>query len=98
MLEVGLKMAYFAVLLPMLDEEKSAASRAEHLAFLEAQEQAGRIVARGRFMDGWGGLVIYKCESLDEVTALVEQDPYIVRQARKYEIHPWEMTSVHLQL
>ncbi|ASS68314.1 MULTISPECIES: YciI family protein [unclassified Paenibacillus] len=91
-------MAFFAVMLPMLDEEKSARLRTEHLAYLEKLEQEGRIAARGRFTDGWGGLVIYTGESLQQVSALVEQDPYVLHQARNYEIHPWEMTSLFLKV
>ncbi|MFA1821937.1 YciI family protein [Virgibacillus oceani] len=85
-------MKYFAVLLPMLDEEKSKRWRADHLAYLNQKAEEGKIFAKGRFTDGAGGLVIYKGEQLEEVEQLVKEDPYIIREARKYEIHEWEMT------
>ena len=84
-------MKYFAVFLPMLDEEKSKIYRPQHLAYLEEKSKEGKIFARGRFADGWGGMVIYQCESLEEARELAENDPYVIYKARNYEIHEWEM-------
>lgn len=82
---------HFAVFLPMLDAEKSVKYRAEHLQFLADNRAAGRLHANGRFVDGAGGLVIYRGSSLEEVENLVKQDPYIKLGARGYEIHEWEI-------
>lgn len=87
-------MKYFAVLLAMLDEEKSLSYRAAHLAYLDEQRVKGRIFASGRFADGWGGMVIYQAETLEEVQTWAEHDPYVIEQARRYEIHEWEMTHL----
>jgi uncharacterized protein len=84
-------MKYFAVFLPMLNVELSQTYRPDHLEFLEQKTKEGKIFARGRMIDGWGGLVIYKADSLAEVQAMVDQDPYVVHKARSYEIHEWEM-------
>jgi uncharacterized protein YciI len=84
-------MKYFAVFLPMLDAEKSQTYRADHLEYLERKSREGKILARGRFTDGWGGMVIYRADSQAEVQAMVEEDPYVVHKARSYEIHEWEM-------
>lgn len=86
-------MKYFAVFLPMLDEQKSKDYRDEHLQFLEGLREKDVIVMNGRFTDGAGGLVIYKGEGQDEIKKLVEQDPYIVNGARYFELHEWEMVS-----
>lgn len=86
-------MKTFAVFLPMLDVQKSQEFRAQHLEFLEKNRNAGKIFANGRFLDGAGGLVIYMAESLEEVTDLVNQDPYVINQARGYEIHEWEIVT-----
>ncbi|WP_338113060.1 YciI family protein [Paenibacillus artemisiicola] len=75
----------------MLDPEKSVAYRAEHLQFLADNRAAGRLHANGRFVDGAGGLVIYRGSSLEEVEDLVKQDPYVKLGARGYEIHEWEI-------
>lgn len=85
-------MKYFAVLLPMLDEEKSKKWRPYHLDYLNKKAEEGKVFAKGRFTDGTGGLVIYKEENFAAAEELVKQDPYIIHQARTYEIHEWEMT------
>lgn len=86
-------MKHFAVFLPMKDEEKSKQHRAEHLDYLANRAQEGNIFAKGRFVDGAGGLIIYIAKTFSEVKQMVEQDPYVVTGARGFEIHEWEMTS-----
>jgi uncharacterized protein len=86
-------MKYFAVFLPMKDEEKSKKFRAEHLTYLQEKVEAGNVFAKGRFVDGAGGLVIYMAESLETAEEMVKKDPYVVTGARSYEIHEWEMTQ-----
>ncbi|WP_010094348.1 YciI family protein [Ornithinibacillus scapharcae] len=86
-------MKYFAVFLPMKDEEKSKQHRPEHLAFLQGKLEEGYIFAKGPFVDGAGGLVIYQANSLEEAEAIVKQDPYVIIGARGYEIHEWQMTQ-----
>jgi len=82
---------YFAAFLPMLDEKKSQALRPHHLDHLASAFQQGRIFAYGRFVDGSGGLIIYKANSLEEATKLAQGDPYVANGARGLEIHEWEM-------
>lgn len=86
-------MKYFAVFLPMKDEQKSKDFRPQHLEFLEQGRNEGTILMNGRFVDGAGGLVIYRGDSLQSVEELVNTDPYILNGARNYEIHEWEMES-----
>lgn len=82
---------HYAVFLPMLDPDKSIEFRAQHLQFLSDRRQEGKLHANGRFVDGAGGLVIYRASSYEEVEDLVKQDPYIVHGARTYEIHEWDI-------
>lgn len=86
-------MKYFAVFLPMLNQEKSQQYRTQHLDYLDQKRQEGKIFANGRFADGAGGLVIYQASSLIEVEEIVRQDPYVLEGARGFEIHEWEMVS-----
>jgi hypothetical protein len=85
-------MKYFAVLLPMLDEEKSKKWRPDHLDYLNQKTEEGKIFAKRRFTDGAGGLVIYKRGNLADVEEMVKKDPYVYQGARTYELHEWEMT------
>ncbi|UUZ97208.1 YciI family protein [Paenibacillus sp. P25] len=77
----------------MLDAEKSQQYRTDHLEYLALRESEGRIFARGRFVDGAGGLVIYRAESEADVLEWVKQDPYVARGARGYQIHEWDMVT-----
>jgi len=86
-------MKYFAAFLPMRDPGKSAALRPQHLSFLADNEKEGRIFARGRFVDGTGGLVIYQSESLEAAMEVAMSDPYVTARARGLELHEWEMTT-----
>ncbi len=86
-------MKYFAVFLPMKDEEKSKQYRPEHLAYLQGKLDEGYIFAKGPFVDGTGGLVIYKANTIEEAEEIVKQDPYVINGARGYKIHEWQMSQ-----
>ncbi|GIN21667.1 MAG TPA: hypothetical protein DEO65_08140 [Bacillus bacterium] len=86
-------MNYYAVFLPMKDEEKSQQHRPAHLEFLARMKKEKKVAMFGRFTDGAGGLVIYQGENLEQVESWVKQDPYVVNDARTYEIHEWDMVS-----
>ncbi|BAC14563.1 YciI family protein [Oceanobacillus iheyensis] len=86
-------MKYFMVLLPMLDEEKSKQYRQDHLDYIAKKDEEGHVFAKGRFVDGFGGMVIYIAEDLAHAESIAKEDPYVVKEARTYEIHEWEMTT-----
>jgi len=86
-------MNYYAVLLSMLDEEKSKTYRPEHLAYLEELEKTRNVFAKGRFTDGAGGLIIYIARNLQEAKEFAKNDPYVKYGAREYEIHEYAMTT-----
>lgn len=87
-------MKYFAVISSMLDMDKNKQYREEHLDYLKLLGKKGKVFAKGRFTDAAGGLVIYKGESVEEVKSLVDNDPFIIKGARSYQIHEWEMTLI----
>ncbi|WP_227938097.1 YciI family protein [Alkalihalobacillus deserti] len=82
-------MAFFAAMLYMKDEELNATYRPDHLAFLEGLDKEGKIFARGPFLDGTGGMVIYQSDSYEEALKLAEKDPYIVHGVRSLKLHEW---------
>jgi uncharacterized protein YciI len=87
------KLNHYVVFLEMKSEELSAKYRAEHLVYLENLAKEGKLFAYGRFTDGWGGMVIYYGNSKEEVEALVQQDPFIIHDARTYLIREWAATE-----
>ncbi|MFC7442557.1 YciI family protein [Laceyella putida] len=84
-------MAYFAAILHMENPEKNQTYRPHHLAYLEELEQQGKIFAKGPFIDGAGGMVIYIADSLEEAKELAEKDPYVIEGVRRLELHEWKM-------
>ncbi|TWT05406.1 hypothetical protein FQV26_13290 [Planococcus sp. CPCC 101016] len=90
-------MSYYAVLLPLVDQEKSNLVRPAHLEFLDGMKQAGHVSAFGRFTDGSGGLVIFNAETYEDCEALVQKDPYVESGARNYEIHEWGLLWADLK-
>lgn len=87
-------MPYYAAISTMLNMEKNKQFREPHLEYLKKLGEQGKVFAKGRFADSTGGLVIYKAATLEEATAMVEGDPFIIEGARTYEIHEWEMKLI----
>jgi uncharacterized protein YciI len=86
-------MGYYAAILYMLDAERNQELRPQHLEYLNELKSQGKIFAKGPFVDGAGGLVIYKAESLDEARKLAEEDPYVLEKVRRLELHEWNMNQ-----
>jgi|WetSurMetagenome_2_1015567.scaffolds.fasta_scaffold31924_4 uncharacterized protein len=84
-------MKYFAALLRMKDAEKNTEFRPQHIDFLTENEKAGKIFARGKFMGGEGGMVIYIADSREEAVKLAESDPLVKFGARYLEVFEWDM-------
>ncbi|RXT04877.1 YciI family protein [Ammoniphilus sp. CFH 90114] len=86
-------MAHFAAILYMQDVEKNQEYRPQHLAYLEELAKQGKVHAKGPFVDGAGGLVIYVADSLEDAKELAEKDPYVIEGARRLELHEWKMSN-----
>lgn len=74
-----------------LDSATSAGLLKEHLAHQDEQAERGLIQVAGPFGDNgdWRGLLLYDCETQEEVEGYLRQDPFVKRGKLKYEIHPW---------
>jgi len=84
-------MAHFAAILYMQDETKNQILRPDHLAYLDELNKQGKIFAKGPFLDGAGGMVIYIADSLEEAKELAEKDPYVIEGVRRLELHEWKI-------
>jgi uncharacterized protein YciI len=76
---------------PPLDSATSAIKLKEHLAYQDMQADRGLIVMAGPFGDNgdWRGLLLYDCDTKDEVEGYLKGDPFVQAGRLKYEIHPW---------
>lgn len=74
-----------------LDSATSAGLLQRHLEHQSEQAARGLIQMAGPFGDksDWRGLLLYDCETREEVVGYLERDPFVMRGRLKYEIHPW---------
>jgi uncharacterized protein YciI len=83
-------MAYFAALLHMIDPEKNTQILPFHIEYLEELDKQGKIFARGPFLDGSGGLVVYIADTFEEALSLAENDPHVIENVRRLELKEWK--------
>lgn len=74
-----------------LDSITSANLLKQHLEHQGEQAERGLIVMAGPYGDksDWRGLLLYDCETKEEVEGYLLRDPFVKRGKLKYEIHPW---------
>ncbi len=77
---------------PALDSLTAATLQKEHLAHQDEQGKRGLIVMAGpygRNDEGWRGLLLYDCDTREEVEGWLLQDPFVKAGRLKYTIAPW---------
>jgi uncharacterized protein YciI len=76
---------------PPLDSATSASTLKQHLEHQEEQAKRGLLQMAGPFGDDgdWRGLLLYDCDSREEVEGHLRSDPFVRTGQLKYEIHPW---------
>lgn len=74
-----------------LDSTTSSNLLKQHLEHQGEQAERGLIVMAGPYGDksDWRGLLLYDCETREEVEGYLLRDPFVKRGKLKYEIHPW---------
>lgn len=77
---------------PALDSLTAVKLQEEHLAHQDAQAERGLIVMAGPFDTneaGWRGLLVYDCDTREEVEGYLRQDPLVRAGRLKFEVQPW---------
>lgn len=77
---------------PVLDSLTAATLQKEHLAHQDEQARRGLIVMAGPYGKndaGWRGLLLYDCDTEEEVKGYLEQVPFVKAGRLKYTIAPW---------
>lgn len=75
-----------------LDSATAAVTLKAHLDHQAEQARRGLIQAAGPFGENnsaWRGLLIYDCESREEVEGYLKQDPFVRAGQLAYTIAPW---------
>lgn len=77
---------------PALDSLTATTLQQEHLDHQAMQGQRGLIVVAGPYgknESGWRGLLVYDCDTREEVEGYLLQDPFVKIGRLKYTIAPW---------
>jgi uncharacterized protein len=69
-------MKYAAVIEYIRDAETVQSHRPAHREYLAGLKEQGRLWAFGPFMDGFGALIIYEADSLEEAERMLLDDPF----------------------
>lgn len=85
-------MILYAAILETIDPEKDAEVLDVHKAYLAKYIEEGKIYAKGPFTDHSGGLIIYNVATEAEAKELIENDPVIKENSRKYTLKEWKST------
>lgn len=85
-------MILYAAILETINPEKDAEVLDIHKAYLAEYIEKGKIYAKGPFMDHSGGLIIYNVSNREEAIEIIEGDPVIKENSRKYVLKEWKST------
>lgn len=89
---------------PIADEQALKSALPAHLDYQRMLEAAGKLFLAGPLSDDTGalmegsGLIIYRCDSLEEANALAENDPMHANNARKFRLRRWLVNEGSPQL
>ncbi len=73
------------------DTELVSAIRPQHRVWLQEQLDAGRLLASGPMVDYPGSLLIWRADSLEQINALLNEDPFdIAGLIDEREIREWQ--------
>ncbi|RXT05781.1 YciI family protein [Ammoniphilus sp. CFH 90114] len=82
-------MNYYVGIMKTIDEKKDKEIREEHIAYLNTLIEQGKILAKGPFTDGSGGLIIFLADSWEEAESLADQDPVVKENTREMTLREW---------
>jgi len=78
-----------------LPKEEAEQIQREHIAHIGKMAKDGHLIAAGPMMDGgnWRGILIFQCQSPEQVKALAEQDPAVLNKRLVVEAYRWSNTG-----
>lgn len=85
-------MKYAAVIEYIRDAAKIDSIRPKHREYLTALLAQGQLACSGPFTDGYGALIVYEAETLEDAEKLIRADPFHDGGVFvKWEVRPWKM-------
>lgn len=85
-----MKKLFIIVLRYVVDLTKIANARTPHLEFLDEYFKKGFFLASGRQNPKYGGIIIAKATSREEITQIMQQDPFYVQACAEIQIFEFE--------
>lgn len=85
-------MKHFVLIYEFRDDylTRRAPFRAEHLALARAAVERGEVVLGGAFVDGEGGMLLFKAESQGVVEEFAQRDPYVLNGVvLRWRVREW---------
>lgn len=85
-------MSYWVLEYRYADMDARARTRDAHLAYMGRLHDAGTVVYGGPIGDGGGAMVLLRAETVAEVQAIVDADPYTAAGVgAEHVIRPWNV-------
>jgi uncharacterized protein YciI len=78
--------------------EKIDANMSEHMAFLRKYYKLNKFIASGRKVPRTGGIILVLGTSLEEVEAIINEDPFVTKKLAEYQITEFRTSQVHADL
>jgi len=92
-------MLFAALIDYTTDASKIAEARPRHREYLKGLLDAGHIAVSGPFVDDRGGLLVYAAETLEEVEAMIRNDPFTTAGVFvSWTIRPWRVVMANPKL
>jgi uncharacterized protein len=83
---------FAAVIEYIQDKDKVETVRPQHRQYLRDLLAKGRLFATGPFEDGYGALIVYEAETMEQAESFVSGDPFHAAGVFvKWEIRPWKV-------
>jgi len=82
---------FAAIIEYIQDTEKVEGSRPQHRQYLRDLLAKGNLFAAGPFEDGYGALIIYEADTLEQAESFLQGDPFRAAGVFvEWEIRPWK--------
>lgn len=85
-------MKFAAIIEYIQDKDKIEQLRPVHRQYLRELLAKGSLFATGPFEDGYGALIVYEAETLEQAESLLQADPFRAGGVFvEWEIRPWKV-------
>lgn len=65
----------------------------DHIKFLNKHYETGDFIVSGRKHPRVGGIILCRCESKEDVLAIIKEDPFYIEEIADYECIEFEPTK-----